>query len=231
MIADSTNNNEKIDAKVKEQMGEIYKIVGICLGIPDEIFTWEYYDKNKAYHSVGPQTPIDFYKKYVRQCFNVDEKICLINDPRPAHPYGEMYTVDCLGNVVGGRPVLYNNQPIDLLMDLVVKSIKKGEPVWFGCDVTKRFSTKLGIEDFRLYVFNLKIFNLVYFGFIIEIFYCSHDYNIVFGVDIQRPLNKADRMIFGESAMTHAMVFTAVTCDVSFKIRNFKIIIFCDCYT
>lgn len=29
-------------------------------------------------------------------------------------------------------------------------------------------------------------------------------------------MDKADRLIYGESAMTHAMVFTAVSCDVSF---------------
>lgn len=37
----------------------------------------------------------------------------------------------------------------------------------------------------------------------------------MFGVDIQTTMSKADRLIYGESAMTHAMVFTGVTCDVS----------------
>lgn len=44
----------------------------------------------------------------------------------------------------------------------------------------------------------------------------------MFGVDIQTPLSKADRVIYGESAMTHAMVFTAVSLDVShFVWQNF----------
>lgn len=42
----------------------------------------------------------------------------------------------------------------------------------------------------------------------------------MFGVDIQTTMTKADRLLYGESAMTHAMVFTAVTCDVSSKILN-----------
>lgn len=42
-----------------------------------------------------------------------------------------------------------------------------------------------------------------------------HDFKLVFGVDIQTTMSKADRLLYGESAMTHAMVFTAVTCDVS----------------
>lgn len=73
-----------------------------------------------------------------------------MSDPRPNSPYGEMYTVDYLNNMVGGSPVLYNNQPIEMLMDLVVKSIKNGEPVWFGCDVGKRASRKHGILDLNV---------------------------------------------------------------------------------
>uniref|UniRef100_A0A1B0DQX6 Uncharacterized protein n=1 Tax=Phlebotomus papatasi TaxID=29031 RepID=A0A1B0DQX6_PHLPP len=110
-------------------------------------FTWEYYDKTKAYHRVGPVTSVDFYEKYVKPVFNVDDKVCLVTDPRPTNPYGQVYTVDCLGNVVGGRPVLYNNQPVELLIDLVTKSIKNGDPVWFGCEVVKRFAGTQGIED------------------------------------------------------------------------------------
>ena len=35
----------------------------------------------------------------------------LVNDPRPEHPFDELYTVDYLGNMNEGRPVLYINQP------------------------------------------------------------------------------------------------------------------------
>lgn len=56
-------------------MAEIYRVVGICLGIPDEKFRWEYYDKSKAYQCIGPIKPIDFYQKFVKQCFNIDDKV------------------------------------------------------------------------------------------------------------------------------------------------------------
>ena len=42
-----------------------------------------------------------------------------------------------------------------------------------------------------------------------------HDFKLLLGVDIQITLSKADRMIYGESMMTHAMTFTAVSCGVS----------------
>jgi aminopeptidase C len=42
-----------------------------------------------------------------------------------------------------------------------------------------------------------------------------HDYNLVFGVDVTLGLTKAERLLYGESMMTHAMAFTAVTLNVS----------------
>ena len=58
-----------------------------------------------------------------------------MSDPRPQNPFGKLYTVDCLGNVVGGSQVIYNNQPIEVLMKVTAESIKAGEPVWFGSEV------------------------------------------------------------------------------------------------
>lgn len=77
-------------------------------------------------------------------------QVCLVHDPRPSSSYNQAYTVDLLGNVIGGRSVLYNNQPVDLLMKLVTESLKKGEPVWFGCDTGKRFASKPGLEDIKV---------------------------------------------------------------------------------
>lgn len=134
-------------------MSNIYRVVGICLGIPNETFTWNYYDKNKAYHTIGPITPKEFYESHVKPIFNVDDKVCLVTDPRPNNSYGKAYTIDYLGNVLGGRQVIYNNQPVDTLLNVVAKSIKEGEAVWFGCDVGKRFANKQGIQDLSMYVF------------------------------------------------------------------------------
>jgi len=134
---------------------------------------------------------------------DVENKVCLVNDPRETNQYGKAYTVDLLGNTIGGRMTIYNNQPIELLMQVVVQSITSGEPVWFGCEVSKRFAAKQGIEDLTI-----------------------HDYKSVFGVDVANVLSKADRMIYGESKMTHAMVFTAVSVDESteaptkFRVEN-----------
>lgn len=187
-MAANDSTDEELQAKIDKQMSTVYRVVGICLGIPNDTFTWEYYDKSKNYQSIGPITPLEFYTKYVKPVYNVDDKICLVNDPRENNKFGQAYTIDLLGNVVGGRPIIYNNQPIELLMKLAAESIKNGEAVWFGCEVVKRLASKPGIEDLDI-----------------------HNFKLVFGTDIQLGMTKADRLLYGESMMSHAMVFTGVS--------------------
>lgn len=56
-----------------------------------------------------------------------------------------------LNNMADGRKVLYNNQPIEVLIKAAQDSIiTRGEPVWYGCQVSKRFSDKLGLEDLKM---------------------------------------------------------------------------------
>ncbi|XP_071994442.1 bleomycin hydrolase isoform X1 [Engystomops pustulosus] len=178
---------EEISTALDTMMEEVYRVVSICLGSPPETFTWEFRDKEKAYHKIGPVTPQEFYTEHVKPLYNVEDKICLVNDPRPQNPFGKLYTVQFLGNMVEGRRTLYNNQSVEVLKTLAAASIKDGEAVWFGCDVGKHFQGKLGINDMNIF-----------------------DHELVFGVSIKN-LNKAERLVFGDSMMTHAMALTAVT--------------------
>lgn len=52
-------------------------------------------------------------------------QVCLVNDPRNA--YNRLLTVEYLSNMVNGRRVLYNNQPVDLLKKLAAASLKDNE--------------------------------------------------------------------------------------------------------
>lgn len=61
------------------------------------------------------------------------------------------------------------------------------------------------------------ICNMIIDLYKLSTFISRHDFKLVFDVDIQKTLTKADRLIYGESAMTHAMVFTAVSLDVSIQ--------------
>jgi bleomycin hydrolase len=96
-----------------------------------------------------------------------------------------MFTVEYLGNVVEGGIVKYLNVEIDVMKDLARRSILGGEPVWFGCDTGKMSRRDLGIWDKHLY-----------------------DYPALYETDF--PMDKATRLAYHETQMTHAMLFTGV---------------------
>ena len=50
----------------------------------------------------------------------------------------------------------------------------------------------------------------------------AHDYNMVFDTNVNLNLSKADRLIYGDSSMTHAMVLTGFRVDNYETIPNGK---------
>lgn len=124
MIDDGATDAE-LKSTIESQMTVIFRIIGICLGIPPETFTWQYYDKSKKYNDVREITPLEFYTQHVKPAFDMSSKICLVSDPRPHNPYGKLYSVEFLGNVVGGKKTVYNNQPIEALMRATAESINR----------------------------------------------------------------------------------------------------------
>jgi aminopeptidase C len=54
-------------------------------------------------------------------------QVVLVHDPRPHNPYGHLYTVEYLNNMVNSPLVLYINQPASELKRLALESIKAGE--------------------------------------------------------------------------------------------------------
>ncbi|THH17329.1 hypothetical protein EW146_g3445 [Bondarzewia mesenterica] len=188
-------------SKKEELLKEVYTVMSATLGVPphpDAKFVWDYYDKDgKAGTWEG--TAREFYKSFANKQYPVSDSFSLIHDPR--NPYSKLYTVDKLGNVWSGRPVLYVNTEIENLKDAIVKMLKAGQPVFFGCDVGKFSENQSGIMDTDLY-----------------------GYENAF--DISLSLTKAERLQTMESAMTHAMVISGVHLDpktskpVRYKVEN-----------
>ena len=84
------SNDDEQNLKQKF-LSETYQILCKFLGCPPDSFDWEFMDKNKKYHKVKNLTPTKFYNEYVD--YNVNDYVCLINDPRKEHPYNKIYSV------------------------------------------------------------------------------------------------------------------------------------------
>jgi bleomycin hydrolase len=123
------------------QVAIVYRILLVFFGVPPTTFDWTYVDEKGKYNAVAGLTPLRFFNEYVQ--FPLSRQVSVIHDPR--HPYNKSYTVERLGNVVGGQRgrIKYLNLPIDELKTYAMRMINAGMPVWFGCDVGKEFHRKV----------------------------------------------------------------------------------------
>lgn len=177
---------EELREQKEVMLCNIYNMLCIAFGNPPRTFTFETRDKDKKFIRDENLTGTEFFKKYVG--WNLSDYVSLINAPTADKPYHRTYTVKMLGNVKEGRPVKYLNLPVEDLKKAAIAQMKDGQPVWFGCDVGQSSSREGGIMD-------------------LEALHVDDLFGTTFG------MNKAQRLDYGESLMTHAMVFQGVNLD------------------
>jgi bleomycin hydrolase len=181
-------SGEDLEAMKKEMMGEVYRLVATCLGEPPETFDVHLRDKDDKLVLSGGYTPQRFFSEVVDM--PVDDFVSIVSAPTADKPFEHTYTVDRLGNVIEAGGVLYLNLKPERLKQLAIAQLKDGLPVWFGCDVAQSYLREEGIMDTA-----------------------SLDVDSVFGFPVEGALDKAERLDYGESAMTHAMVLEGVNLD------------------
>lgn len=173
-------------------MREVHRILTLTLGPPPSPtteFTWDFNDASGNGKTIK-KTPIAFAKELSEPItvrllsYDVNTMFSLVNDPR--NEYYRQLTVDRLGNVYGpdARSLIYVNVPMDIIKTACIKMLRANQPIFFGSDVGQ-FSEMSGIMDLDLI-----------------------DYEL--GFNIKLGMTKAQRLLTGESLMTHAMVLTAV---------------------
>lgn len=187
---------EKLQVEKKRILDEIYTFLCVTLGEPPKSFTFEYEDKDGKFYRDENLTPLSFYDKYVG--IDLNDYISLINAPTKDKPFHKTFTVDYLGNVVGGREVKYLNVTMDELKSAAIAQIKDGVSVWFGCDVGQSSERQLGLMD-------------------LNIFEIEESYGINFS------LSKEDSLDYCDSLMTHAMVLSGVNLLENGKANRWKV--------
>ncbi len=184
--AKDKKDRQSLEEMKGRMLKDVYRMLCICLGEPPKTVDMEARDKEGKFIQDTGLTPEEFFKKYVD--INLNDYISLINAPTAHKPFYHRYTVKMLGNVKEGSPVCYLNLPIEELKKAAIAQLKDGEPVWFGCDMGPCICRELGIMDPDLY-----------------------DFKDFLQTDF--PMDKAQRLDYGQSLMTHAMVFQGVNLD------------------
>ncbi|MFM0759333.1 aminopeptidase C [Streptococcus suis] len=189
---------EEVQTQKENLLQEIFNFLAVNLGLPPRSFDFAYRDKDNVYHRDTNVTPQAFYEKYVG--LKLSDYISIINAPTTDKPYNKSYTVELLGNVVGAPAVRYLNVEMNRFKELAIAQLKAGESVWFGSDVGQSSNRQTGIM-------------------------ATNTYDFSSGLGIHFHQDKAGRLDYSESLMTHAMVLTGVDLDdneqpLKWKVEN-----------
>ncbi|HEL1661239.1 TPA: aminopeptidase C [Streptococcus suis] len=189
---------EEVQTQKENLLQEIFNFLAVNLGLPPRSFDFAYRDKDNVYHRDTNVTPQAFYEKYVG--LKLSDYVSIINAPTTDKPYNKSYTVELLGNVVGAPAVRYLNVEMNRFKELAIAQLKAGESVWFGSDVGQSSNRQTGIMAINTYDFSS-------------------------GLGIHFNQDKAGRLDYSESLMTHAMVLTGVDLDdneqpLKWKVEN-----------
>ncbi|HFI0115000.1 TPA: aminopeptidase C [Streptococcus suis] len=191
-------SSEEVQVQKENLLQEIFNFLAVNLGLPPRSFDFAYRDKDNVYHRDTNVTPQAFYEKYVG--LKLSDYVSIINAPTTDKPYNKSYTVELLGNVIGAPAVRYLNVEMNRFKELAIAQLKAGESVWFGSDVGQSSNRQTGIM-------------------------ATNTYDFSSGLGIHFHQDKAGRLDYSESLMTHAMVLTGVDLDdneqpLKWKVEN-----------
>lgn len=198
--AASGTGGDDLRAMKKEMMDEVYHLLVTCLGEPPVRFDVRLRDKDDKVALSGTFTPQEFFATAVDM--ELDDYVSLISAPTADKPYHRSFTVSRLGNVWEDGTVRHLNLPIDELKRVAIAQLRDNLPVWFGCDVDQSYLRDEGIMD-----------------------PAAIDVDTLMGFPVVGALDKGERLNFGESLMTHAMVLEGVRLNdagapVMWKVEN-----------
>lgn len=200
-IHDVTGSVKKMRAAKKAMLADVYRVLVLNLGQPPAKFDWRYElkkeadadkdkdkgndeDKNEVEQRWSPLrsfTPQSFYKEIVG--VNLDDYVGLADDP--IRPKGGHYEIDLTQNIWDGPRMHYANVGIQVMRDVVVKTLLENRAVYFSADVSPDQDKTKGIMARNLY-----------------------DYESVYNLDLK--LTKTERLLSRDSVINHGMAFIGV---------------------
>jgi len=176
------NSSEKELRKKKiEMLGDIYRILTICLGNPPEEFTWRYMEKDDSTIIEKRFTPQKFYQDAVEP--RLGNYVMLMDVP--SKEYYKYYEIEWNRNRYNSQNWTFVNVPSEELAKYAKKSILHDEPMYFSCDVGAQLNRDAGLLDVD-----------------------NYDHESLFGVSFD--MNKKERILSYESGSTHGMALIGI---------------------
>lgn len=175
-LAANGTEEEALRTEKITMLGEVYRILVLCLGEPPTEFSWQYEDKDGKISEMKNYTPKSFYEEMVG--VDLRDYVMFMNDP--TRPYHTLYEIEYDRHMQEGGNWKYINLPIEDIKEFAKASIVANEAMYFSCDVGKQLAGEKGLLDVN-----------------------NYDYNELFGVDFS--MDKSGRIRTYDSGSSHGM--------------------------
>ena len=179
----------KLEARKKDILKRVYRLLVMNLGEPPTEFTWSMRDASGKVISTQKYTPQSFFKQFVHEDMREDY-VMVMNDP--SRPYYKLFEIDYDRHNYDGKNWTYVNVPMEDLKQMAIASIKDSTMMYYSCDVGKELDRTRGILAMD-----------------------NNDYASLLGEEFT--LNKKERIQTFDSGSTHAMTLMAVDLDATGK--------------
>lgn len=143
----SKENNQEIKDKYMQMA---YNVIAGVYGIPKEKFNFEYTDKDGKYHIDKDITPKEFYDKYIGIDLE-DEYVEVISYEDEKIKYNNVYKEEESSKMIGKNDYATLNLPPKEFKNLILKSLKAKEPVYFYCSTTSKRVDGVWIDTMERY--------------------------------------------------------------------------------
>lgn len=193
LVAQKKDKNTIEETKL-QMLGEVYKMLAICLGEPPTKFRWRYTDKDSKLTDYKEYTPKSFYDEYVG--IKLPDYVLLMDDP--TRDYNKLYEIEYDRNMFEGTNWKFINLPSTQIKEYAKKSIIDNEALYFSCDVGKQLNS----EDGYLSLDN-------------------YDVESLFGVKFG--MNKKQRIQTRESGSSHGMALVGCDVDANDKVTKWQL--------
>ena len=185
-----------LQAKKKEMLAEVYRILVLGFGQPPTEFSWAPKGADGSYLSTPQKyTPKSFYDEMIGEDLQ-NNYVMLMNDP--TREYWKTYEIQYDRHTYDGHNWLYLNLPMDEIKAAAIASIKDSTMMYYSCDVAKELDSKRGLLDMN-----------------------NYDYESILGVEFG--MDKKQRIQTYSSGSSHAMTLIAVDLDEAGKPRKWMV--------
>ena len=172
---------EQMRAEKTRILGQIYKVLVLCLGEPPKTFSWRYEDKDHKVSEPKTYTPQEFYHAFLGT--NLHDYMRFVN--YPGKPMNAVLRFAWNRDAADGPDMEAINVSMDQMKKMAMDSVLGDEAVWFCCNSSVQRNTDTGLWDEGV-----------------------QNFGDLFGLDFT--FSKGDALAYMDRAPNHCMVFVGV---------------------